>query len=392
MKVFTEVFAKSLNKKGEELCGDSVEVVQSEDSIIAVMADGLGSGVKANILSTLTVRIASTMLKEKASIEEVVRTIANTLPVCRVRKLAYSTFSILEISDEGKGKLFEFDNPPAIYIRNGKVIEMPRRELYVEEKRIYECDFTALPGDRIFLVSDGIIHAGVGGLLNLGWQWENVAEYLERMARKRYSVAEMVERLIETSEHLYVGAPGDDATVVGVGVRNSELVTLLVGPPEDKSRDKEVVRKLLESSGKKVVCGGTTANIVSRETGREIVTKLEYADPSIPPTAQIEGIDLVTEGLITLTKCLEKLRNLANANNFIIPLLRDIKRKKDGASLLVDILINQATHVNFLVGKAVNPAHEKDFFLEISGDKVKVVEEIARILKKWGKRVNVEYY
>ncbi|KXG77496.1 hypothetical protein AN618_10480 [Fervidicola ferrireducens] len=100
----------------------------------------------------------------------------------------------------------------------------------------------------------------------------------------------------------------------------------------------------------------------------------------------------MTEGLITLTKCLEKLRNLANANNFTIPLLRDIKRKKDGASLLVDILINQATHVNFLVGKAVNPAHEKDFFLEISRDKVKVVEEIARILKKWGKRVNVEYY
>ncbi|MCG0276256.1 MAG: SpoIIE family protein phosphatase [Thermosediminibacteraceae bacterium] len=392
MKVFTEVFARSLNKRGEELCGDSVEVVQSEDSIIAVMADGLGSGVKANILSTLTTRIASTMIRNKASIEEVVKTIANTLPVCRIRKIAYSTFSILEINDEGEGRLFEFDNPPVIYIRSGKVLELPRREFRVEDKKILEYNFKALAGDKIFIVSDGVIHAGVGGLLNLGWQWSNVANYLERVEKRGYYVSEMVERLIETCNHLYRGEPGDDATVVGVGVRESELTTVLVGPPEDKSKDAEVVKKLIASKGKKVVCGGTTANIVAREMGKEIITKLDYMDPAVPPTACIEGIDLVTEGLITLTKCLEMLRNMVNMYNFTLPLPKEIRKEKDGASKLVDLLVNRSTHISFMVGRAVNPAHRDVYFPGVAGDKVRIVEEIAQILKKCGKRVYIELY
>ncbi|TYP55432.1 stage II sporulation protein E [Thermosediminibacter litoriperuensis] len=236
MKVFAEVFTKSLTKKGEELCGDSVEVVQSEDGIIAVMADGLGSGVKASILSTLTVRIASTMIKNRASIEEVVKTIINTLPVCRVRQLAYSTFSILEIDDDGKGRLFEFDNPAVIYLRDGRVMGLPCRELKVENRRILEYRFEALPGDKVFLVSDGVIHAGVGGILNLGWQWSNVAEYLQRLDKRGCFAAEMVDQLIRTCSHLYFDSPGDDTTVVGVGIRKPEPLTVLVGPPRGQGK------------------------------------------------------------------------------------------------------------------------------------------------------------
>lgn len=392
MKVFAEVFTKSLTKKGEELCGDSVEVVQSEDGIIAVMADGLGCGVKASILSTLTVRIASTMIKNRASIEEVVRTLINTLPVCRVRKLAYSTFSILEINDDGEGRLFEFDNPPVIYIRDGKVLKLPYRELRVEDRRILEYRFQTFPGDKIFLVSDGVIHAGVGGVLNLGWQWPNVAEYLQRLDRRGYFMSEMVDQLIKTCSHLYSGNPGDDTTVVGVGLRKSELITVLVGPPEDRSKDAEVVKKLIDSEGKKVVCGGTTANIVSRETGRKVVTNMDYADPAIPPVGSIEGIDLVTEGLITLSRCVEILRNFVNTYSFSPHFLDDIRKKKDGASMLADLLVNRSTHIRFLVGRAVNPAHRNAYLPEGASDKLKIVEELAQILKKCGKRVYIELY
>ena len=392
MKVFAEVFTKSLTKKGEELCGDSVEVMQSEDGIIAVMADGLGSGVKASILSTLTVRIASTMIKNRASIEEVVRTLINTLPVCRVRQLAYSTFSILEINDDGEGRLFEFDNPPVIYIRDGRVLKLPYRELRVEERRILEYRFEAFPGDKIFLVSDGVIHAGVGGVLNLGWQWPNVAEYLQRLDRSGCFVSEMVDQLIKTCSHLYSGNPGDDTTVVGVGLRKSELITVLVEPPEDRSKDTEVVKKLIDSEGKKVVCGGTTANIVSRETGRKVVTNMDYADPAIPPVGSIEGIDLVTEGLITLSRCVEILRNFVNTYSFSPHFLDDIRKKKDGASMLADLLVNRSTHIRFLVGRAVNPAHRNAYLPEGVSDKLKIVEELAQILKKCGKRVYIELY
>lgn len=392
MKVYPEVFSKSLTKKGEELCGDSVEVVQSGEGIITVMADGLGSGVKASILSTLTVRIASTMVKNKACIEEVVRTVVNTLPVCKVRHLAYSTFSILEINDSGEGRLFEFDNPALIYIRDGKVIRLPYRDLKIEERKIREYRFSARPGDKIFLVSDGVIHAGIGGILNLGWQWTNVTKYLQKLDKRGCFVSEMVDQLIKTCNHMYANNPGDDTTVVGVGIRKPQLLTLLVGPPRDRSRDAEVVKKLFSSEGRKVICGGTTANIVSRETGKKIVTDIDYADAGIPPIGSMEGIDLVTEGFITLSRCTEMLRNFINRYSFSPHFLDEVRGKKDGASRLMDMLVNHSTHIRFLVGQAVNPAHQNPYLPEGASNKLKIVEELAGILQNCGKRVVVELY
>ena len=89
---------KSINHFGEQLCGDHVDVVeQSEDSTVIVLADGLGSGVKASILSTLTSKIISTMMSEGLSLSDCVETIAQTLPICSVRGVAYSTFTIMNI-------------------------------------------------------------------------------------------------------------------------------------------------------------------------------------------------------------------------------------------------------------------------------------------------------
>lgn len=140
-----------------------------------------------------------------------------------------------------------------------------------------------------------------------------------------------------------------------------------------------------------MVCGGTTANIVSRETGRKVVTNRDYADPAIPPVGSIEGIDLVTEGLITLSRCVEILRSFVNIYSFSPHFLDDMREKKDGASILADLLVNRSTHIRFLVGRAVNPAH-RAYLPEGANDKLKVVEELAQILKKCGKRVYIELY
>ena len=178
----TDIGYLSLNKWGEQLCGDRVEIVeQGENSSVIVLADGMGSGVKANILSTLTSKIICTMMANGMPIEECVDTIVKTLPVCSVRKLAYSTFSVLEISENGDGYLAEFDNPFCFYLRNGEQQEFRPEYNEYSGRGVYETHFKAEPGDIITLVSDGVIWAGVGDNMNFGWTWDSVAAWLDAM-------------------------------------------------------------------------------------------------------------------------------------------------------------------------------------------------------------------
>ena len=112
---------KSINHYGEQLCGDHVDIVErGEDSSVIVLADGLGSGVKASILSTLTSKIISTMMAAGLSLEECVSTIAATLPICSVRGVAYSTFTIINLINNTQAELIQYDNPQIILIRDNK--------------------------------------------------------------------------------------------------------------------------------------------------------------------------------------------------------------------------------------------------------------------------------
>lgn len=390
MSLFVDVDYASINKYKEELCGDKVEVIRSDNSVIIVLADGLGSGVKANILSTLTSKIIGTMLSMGSTIEEAVETIASTLPVCKVRDLAYSTFSILQIYENGEAYLVEFDNPSAIKLKRGKFVPTDKQEREIEGKLIKESRFMMGPEDVIILITDGAIHAGVGQCLNLGWQWENVKEYAERIYRKDMSVKSISNTLLSACDSLYAGKAGDDTTVVAVKVRKAQPVNVLIGPPLDKSLDSYVVDKFINQKGKKVICGGTTAQIVSKVTGREIITSFNYIDPSIPPTARIEGIDLTTEGVLTMYKALEHAKKYLNTDN----LLQDFSglNKEDGASKLAKLLLEESTEVNFLVGRAINPAHQNPDFPINLGMKLKLVNDMENHLKQLGKKVFVEYF
>jgi hypothetical protein len=390
MSYFIDVSIDSINKYGEELCGDNVEMVKLEDGVIIVMADGLGSGVKANILATLTSKIAATMLKDGVSIDETVDTIIHTLPVCGVRKLAYSTFTIIRVYNDGRVYAVEYDNPPMILIEdNNRIINIKKKQIEISGRMINETYFILKPNDVLTIISDGVAHAGVGAVLNLGWKWENVAEYLMEIAKKEKCSKNITQNLIGVCRALYGNKPGDDSTVVTVRLRHHETIDLFTGPPKNRDNDQWVVKKLMGGKGKKVVCGGTTANIVARELKEELKMNLNFVDSDVPPTASIKGIDLVTEGVLTLSKAVEMMKDYAYSS--IRSYTKGNRIREDAASRLVKMLVEDCTHLNLWVGTAVNPAHQNPDFPVGLSIKVKVIEELEKIMKNLGKEVEIQY-
>ena len=378
MSLFIDVSFQSLIKHGEELCGDRVEVVRLQDSTIVVVADGLGSGVKANILATLTTKISSTMLKEGGDIYETLDTIINTLPVCKVRKIAYCTFTLIKIYDDGRVYIAEYDNPPIFITRDGNGVNVCKKELVINDRIVYESKFYVQPEDVITVVSDGVIHAGLGNIMNLGWKWENVMDYLKRSTINRKDAQSIAKDLSDVCWDLYGGKPGDDATVVTIKVKVPEYIDLFTGPPKSKEQDGKVIEEFMKSKGKKIICGGTAANIVQRELNRQLKVNLDYVCEEVPPTASMEGICLITEGVITLNKVVEIIKEGNIDFN-----------SQDGASRLAKILVNDCTHLRIWAGKAVNPAHQNpDLPMDLS-IKLKLVRELAELLEKWGKKVEV---
>ena len=378
-RLHVEVANLSIAKHGEELCGDRVEVTRNGGGVTVVLSDGLGSGVKANILATLTTTIASSMLRGGAAIEDVVDTIGHTLPICRVRQVAYSTFTILQVDSDGDAYLVQFDNPDAFYVSDGRVGCVDCVQRRVADKVVKEARFRVRAGDHLFLVSDGIIHAGIGGVLNLGWGWPSVADYIRRITQQEKRASVLAKWMINVCDQFYGGRPGDDATCVAITVREPRYVTAAVGPPKNPEDDSKMVARLMGSPGTRVVCGGTTGKIVARETGESLVVDLASMMRGVPPTATVRGLDLVTEGIITLSKAVGKLANPEEAYG------------KDGAARLARVLLD-ADHVEFLVGKAVNPAHQNPNLPISITLKEQVMQDIARILAELGKEVQVTYY
>ena len=386
MELFLEYGYTSFNKFGEELCGDRVSIVKKDDYITLVLADGLGSGVKANILSTLTSKILSTMVSNDIPMEDCIETIVETLPVCRERGVAYATFSVIHVNTQGKGYMFEFDNPECIFFRDGKIVDLPREELNILDKKVYKSDLNLKNQDVIIVMSDGVPHAGIGKTLNLGWQRPEIIEYMQNAVDMSMSATCIANVLASASENLYMHEPGDDTTVAAIKIREKETVNIMIGPPVRMEDTEDYVRDFLKNEGKRIVCGGTTSKIVAEYLHTELRTDLNYIDSDIPPIGYIDGIDLCTEGVLTLRKLIELSETYLKVDsnepkNFL---------KKDGASRLAEFLFENATHVNFFVGQAINEAHKG---LPIDSTlKFKLVEKLTENLEKMGKVVEARYY
>ncbi len=384
----TEVGYISLNKFGEQLCGDRIEMIEYEDCMTLVLADGLGSGVKANILSTLTSKILATMMASGLELEDCVETIASTLPVCKERKVAYSTFTIIQINNNEEADLIQFDNPAVIFLRDGVSQDYAVSEQIIAGKKISKSRVKVRPGDMFVSMSDGVLYAGVGMSLNFGWQRENIVDYLEANYLPDMSANMAATLIAEECNRLYGERPGDDTTVAAVRIRRRQQVNLMLGPPLDPADDNKMMQLFFSKEGKKIVCGGTTSACVARYLGKEVTTSLDYTDPDVPPIGYIDGIDLVTEGVITITKVLKYAQLYISGND----LVAHWREGKDGASLIAQLLFETATDINFFVGRAVNPAHQNPNLPINMGIKMRLVDELVKCLEQMGKKIKVSYF
>ncbi len=381
MKLYYEWGIRQLQKYGEELCGDNVAVRRHPHSVTLALCDGLGSGVKANILATLTTQIATRMLEDNLPLGEVVQTLSETLPVCAVRKVAYSTFAIAQFYSQGTARVVEFDSPPPILLRGRAVHAVEYEARKIDSKTIQEAVLELEDGDWVVFVSDGVLNAGIGGVYPLGWGWDQVAQFLEKHAHREIAAEDLAGKVAEAVAALYADRPGDDVSIAVIKVRHKRTANVFTGPPSRKEEDGDWVQRFLDRGGQRVVCGGTTANIVARQTGQSLEVDLSTMTAEVPPVGRIGGVDLVTEGILTLTRVRDLLR--AGTDRAAV------RFHVDGASSLLRLMLG-VDHVHFLVGCAVNPAHQNPDLPHALGIRRNVVREIMEELRALGKEVTFE--
>lgn len=384
-----DIGCKSINHIGEQLCGDHVDIVeQGDNSTVIVLADGLGSGVKASILSTLTSKIISTMMAQGLSLEECVSTIAATLPICSVRGVAYSTFTIIHIIDNSTVELIQYDNPQIIMLRDCEIYDYPVSEVIIGGKKILKSNIKLRENDIFIAMSDGCPHAGIGTAFNFGWKRDDIAEFIRSVAHVGFTAKTLSIMLIDECNKLYGGKPGDDATACVIRIRKREPMNILFGPPSHRDDCDRMMSLFFSKEGKHIICGGTTSSIAAKYLGKEVKTTLKFERSDVPPIAYIDGVDLVTEGVITINKVLEYAKDALGDNEEYA----HWSVSQDGASLICRMLFEEATDINFYVGRAINPAHQNPDLPINFNIKMNLVQELSECLRKMGKRIKVSYF
>lgn len=383
MKSFAvDVAVRQFSKKGEDTCGDAVKVSNLPDSTIIVVSDGLGSGVKANVLATMTVELASGLFQGELSLLEIVETMIATLPVCKWRNIAYSTFSIVRIYDTGHVTVAEYDAPALLHLpaSGGPPRVATSAERTLMDKTIRESHFRLSPNDSIMIYSDGIVYAGVGEGLAMGWQEDGILDYLSQTAPGLDGDCKRIaDAVADTALGFWHGRPGDDGTVLCAKYRKAQHATVLTGPPMDRALVPRMLRDFVGKKGRKIVCGGTTSHLMADHLGRELVPDERYLDTDLPPIAKLPGLDLVTEGILTLSRATEYLAKGRPADRF------------DAATALLDQL-DSADGILFMVGTARNPAHQNTGLPDSIFLRRTVVENLAKQLEARGKETEMVYY
>jgi len=387
---FIEVGLAQEKKAKHAACGDVFFSNKLDDGrrVISVLADGLGSGIKASVLATLTATMAAKYIMGDVDIGRAAKTILQTLPVCSVRGVAYSTFTIVDIDKWGETRIIEYDNPPFLLIHNHEAVPLSAQEYRIQTSSgrnavIRETRFKANPGDRIVICSDGVTQAGVGHRATpLGWGSEAETKFVQKsiMDNPTISARELARAVVLQTLMLDDHSAKDDTTCGVIYFRKPREVLILTGTPVSRDRDKELARRASTFDGRKVACGGTTTSILSRELNVPVKMDLTDLDPEVPPISHMAGFDLVTEGAITLAATARILDEYGNTD-FLKP---------NAATKLANVLL-ESDIINIIVGTKINEALQDPNLPQDLDIRRNIIRRLQKVLeKKHLKEVRVE--
>ncbi|MBI9103696.1 MAG: SpoIIE family protein phosphatase [Spirochaetales bacterium] len=388
---FFDVGSYQIKKNGESAPGDAFlsRKVEGRQRIISVLSDGLGSGIRANVLSSLTATMALRSVEKDLSVLKTAELISRTLPICSIRQISYATFTIVDIDEQGDVQILEYDNPHFILIRNNEA-SIPDEQTIcfkpetVNRNEIRSCKFRAQPGDRLIFFSDGVTQSGLGTApWPLGWGEENVRDFICKILRKEPEISsdKLSRKIVRESLKNDVYKAMDDITCGAVYFRKPRRLLIVSGPPYNAERDPVLAETIRDFQGRTIISGGTTANIVSRELDRPIHVDLTSLYPDIPPVSGMEGIFLVTEGIITLGRVSEYIKDSG----------REIQPEGDPAERILAAMIDSDI-IEFIIGTRINDAHQDPNMpveLEIRRN---IIKKIAEAIKtKHLKEVHISY-
>lgn len=376
--VHIEVETVQSPKRPQWPCGDVVACDRNEAATSLVCADGIGSGIHAHIAAELCVSRLLELLRLGTSLRKAVGAVVRSMERNREPGETFAAFSVARILNDGMTTVLAYEAPPAVLISRRHAVAIPSRSVELGGTLVTESECYLEPGDGLLMMSDGITQAGLGHGMAHGWQTEGMLRYANSCLTDGHLSKELPTLVHNKARKLWVEG-GDDCTVVTALCRRGQIVNVLTGPPSSPSLDAATVRRFMQSEGLKVVCGGTTAELVARTLGKSVGVEKDPQSMVAPPRYEMPGVDLVTEGAVTLNQVYNVLdEDLANFT------------ENSGVTDLC-ALLHVADRVNIIAGKAKNQASGDISFRQcgiLTRDHI--VPLIAEKLRAAGKLVVVE--
>lgn len=379
--IHLEVISEQISKKVEQPSGDVIDTTRDNNSIIHILCDGVGHGIKANITATMNVARMRELIRCGFTVRQAFANIVTSMEETRKKNMPCAFFTVTRVLNDGTASILTYEMPDALFVAQRYATPLKSNTQAYFDGLVGEADCSLNLGEGIIIVSDGITQAGMGKGLTNGWGIEGVNKFVNDSLRNGANIKELPKLILSEAKKIWQHKCEDDCSVSLIYTRKGRVINIFTGAPLDPDNDVAVVNKFLSNNGLKIVCGATTAKIVARVTNKQLEINPNFTSMIAPPNYEIEGIDLVTEGAVTLNQ----LYNIWG---------EDLERLEKGSPVTaLSAWLNVADRINFFVGKSENPAGD-DISFKQSGilARKKIVNLLIEKFRSEGKFVYVEEF